>query len=463
MLILSPNIGHDEDRAEAFKDLAQRQAGSDAVLTPPLQLTKEQRRLHVRQTLREDHQFRLQNKPEGAQTKFDTLADELYSFFRGTAFLYYRDHAGTDAHLPEVFAVGDVHPENFEVMPNEDGAPFFGISDFDEAYVAPFSYDVKRGALGFYLIAREAGLDKGERKDVVRAFVDGYIGGLKTFAQDDREKWHEFRIDNSPDMIRELLEEAQEAREDFLDGKIDLEKGRFVSSEEIVPHSKYVEDFQDAIDDYVDSNDIEETERTGHFAVKDVAIKKGSGTASLGLDRYWVLIDGPGEQGDHTDDIILELKHTRRSVLYGLTPAPDDSEDKAERTDKAQTVHLVGGDPYHGFVEMDGRSYLVRERSPFKDDIDVDDLGEDAMQEHADICGHVLAQAHARSDEDTGVMEGQAEIKILESIHPPLFREDVVRFAKAAAKRLKKDWKLFKKDHALGAFQFSGAEDEEDE
>lgn len=462
MLILNPNIGHDEDRAEAFKALAQRQTDADGILTPPLQLTKEQRRLHVRQTLREDHQFRLKNKPEGAQTKFDTLADDLFSFFRGTALLYYRDHAGTDGHLPEVFAVGDVHPENFEVMPNEDGAPFFGISDFDEAYVAPFSYDVKRGAVGFYLVGREAGLDKGERKDVVRAFVDGYVEGLKSFAQDDREKWHEFRLDNSPEMIRELLEEAQEAREDFLAETIDLDKGRFVSSEEIVAHSKYVEDFQEVIDDYVENNDIEKTERSGHFKVKDVAIKKGSGTASLGLDRFWVLIDGPGEEGDHTDDIILELKQTRRSVLYGLTPAPDDSEDKAERTDKAHTVHLVGGDPYHGFVEMDDRSYLVRERSPFKDDIDVDDLDEDEMQTYAAICGRTLAQAHARSDEDTGVMEGQAEIKILKSIHPELFREDVVRFAKAAAKRLKKDWKLFKKDHALGAFQFSGS-DEDDE
>ena len=34
-------------------------------------------------------------------------------------------------------------------MPNEDGAPFFGVNDFDEAWVAPFSYDVKRGAVGF--------------------------------------------------------------------------------------------------------------------------------------------------------------------------------------------------------------------------------------------------------------------------------------------------------------------------
>lgn len=73
---------------------------------------------------------------------------------------------------------------------------------------------------------------------------------------------------------------------------------------------------------------------------------------------------------------------------------------------------------------------------------------------YADICAKALAQTHARSDEDTGVMEGDAEERLLSSIEPHLFVDDVVRFAHRAAKRIKADHKLFKQDHELGAFSF---------
>lgn len=34
-------------------------------------------------------------------------------------------------------------------MPDENGAPIFGVSDFDEAVLAPFTWDLERGAVGF--------------------------------------------------------------------------------------------------------------------------------------------------------------------------------------------------------------------------------------------------------------------------------------------------------------------------
>ena len=455
MIILQDPRGTERDRTDAFEEFARRRA-EGAVVVPPLLLKQDERRLYVRRTLREDHQFRIHNRPEGAQAKFDKLAASPFVFFRGTALLYYRDYAGLDADLPRVFTIGDIHPENFGVMPNEHGAPFFGVNDFDEAYVAPFSYDVRRGAVGFWLIARENGLKKKERRRVVRAFVRGYLDGLKSFARDDREKWHQYRLDNSPKMIRKLLKEAQEDRAHFLDGKLDVERERFIPSEEIVPYSKYVDDFQKVIDGYVKDKDNEidtKQRRDGFFQVKDVAIKKDSGTASLGLDRYWILIDGPSDAP--TDNVILEMKQARRSVLHGLVPFAEGTDsEKAKQVVQAHSIHLAGGDPFYGRATYDDHEFLVRERSPFKDDIDVDGLDADGLTEYADICGRTLAQPHARSDEDTGVMEGNAEEKILSSIKPKLFADDVVRFAQRAAHRIVKDWKLFKKDHALGAFEF---------
>ena len=84
----------------------------------------------------------------------------------------------------------------------------------------------------------------------------------------------------------------------------------------------------------------------------------------------------------------------------------------------------------------------------------MDDLDKKEMKEYAHICGRTLAQTHARSDDDTGIMEGDAEKRILSSIIPEVFIDDVVRFSEMAGKRVYKDYKLFKKDLKLGAFQF---------
>lgn len=453
MLVIDSTEQHDIDRTEAFAEFAKRRAEGQ-IFVPPTLLSPEERRLHVRATLREDHQFRIKNHPEDAQEKFDKLAASPFAFFRGTVLLYYRDYAGTDAHLPVVFTVGDVHPENFGVMPNEDGAPFFGINDFDEAYFAPFSWDVKRGAVGFYLAALDCGLTPKKAEKIAGAFVAGYLEGLQEFARDDREKWHEYRLDNSPPMIRSLIESAMGNREKFLKRFVDLKKKVFLSTAEIVPHSKHVPQFQKTIEKYQKDNEIDVHGRAGHFKVKDVAIKKGSGTASLGLERYYVLIDGPTD--DPLDDIILEIKQARESALKGLAPAGKTNgvDGKADRVLKSHHIHLAGGDAYYGQAVIDKESFTVREHSPYKQGIKVKDLSKKEFKEYAYICGETLSQAHARSDEDMGISDGSAEKHILAAINLSVFQDDVVRFAKMAVDRIYADYELFKQDHALGAFNF---------
>jgi uncharacterized protein (DUF2252 family) len=458
-MIIQGKATPEQDRKKAFFNHAQDRANGHEIF-PPYLLPKEERRQYIRKTLREDHQYRIHNKPEGAQAKFEKLARSPFTFFRGSALLFYRDHCGSDGHLPKVFTIGDVHPENFGVMPNKNGAPFFGVNDFDEAYIAPFSYDVKRGVLGFYLVSLEAGRKKKHCKKAAKSFVKGYLKGLKEFARDDREKWHEYRIDNSPKMIKKLLKESQTSREKWLAEIVDLKNCSFIPGEEIVPMSNEKEAFQKVIDKYLQDNEglvDSNRENKDFFRVLDVAVKKGSGTASLGMDRFFILIDG-NNSDDPGTCVILELKETRESALTGLVPGEKKKTGKTEskKIVQAHEVHLAAGDPYYGQATYDGRDFLVRERSPYKDEIDVDDLNKKEMNEYAEICGKTLAQTHARSDEDTGIMKGNAEEQILSSIVERLFIRDMVAFAKVSCRRLLKDYELFKKDYNLGAFNFVG-------
>ena len=440
-------------RFEQFRLLADAAARGEFVMLPRL-LSGDDRRLHVRQTLREDHQTRISRADEEAATKFDKLAGSLFSFFRGTALLFYRDMAGQDQWMPSVLALGDVHPGNFGVMPNADNVPIFGVNDFDESAYAPFTWDLKRGAVGFMIGAAEMGGlgDKACRK-IAKKFVRGYIVGIRRFAEEDSERSHEMRLDNAPKMIAKLLESAQESRADWLAGDyLDEFRRGFRATGELVPVSRRRDEFQALVDAWRKENDVQVPRRAGEMRVKDVAVRRGAGTASLGLPRYYLLIEGPGRDG--SDDLIVEFKQARRSALAGLVPPSSFNDvDRGARVVHAQAVQLVRGDVFFGHATFEGRSFLSRERPPFKDDVDLDNLDKKGWKTYAKICGQTLAHAHALSDE-TGALDYDIEPAILRAVNPQkLFVADILRYAHAAARRLRRDHEAFQKDHARGAFK----------
>ncbi|MCM5704022.1 DUF2252 domain-containing protein [Larsenimonas salina] len=444
-------------RLETFRRLAESVATGEFVLRPRV-LQGHDRRLHVRQTLREDHATRIASGSEEAAAKFDKLARSRFSFFRGTALLFYRDMAGDDGWMPTVLALGDVHPENFGVMPNANNVPIFSVNDFDEAYYAPFTWDLKRGATGFMIAAETEGeLEHKHRVKVVRQFIKGYIEAMTRLARESTEQDEEMRFDNAPKLIRSLFESAHEARAEWLeDDYLDASRRGFRATEELVPISSRRDEFQSITDQLVKDNQIEVPARAkgpeaSGMHVKDVAIRRGQGTASLGLDRYYALIEGPA--GDGTDDLIIEYKQARHSALAGLVPpSVYEMDSRAERISHAQAVHLVRGDVFYGHIEFDGQSFMSRERAPFRDDIDLDDLSKSEWKKYARICGRVLAHVHALSDE-SGKIDYDIEPAIVEAIGPPaLFTADMVDYALEAAERARRDHELFKEDHARGAF-----------
>lgn len=446
------------DRADAFRRYAELRAAGE-VEVPPHLLGPRERRHHVRNTLIEDHAVRLRDTPEAVASKFAILAASAFSFFRGTALLYYRDHAGVDGHLPGVFSIGDVHPENFGIMPSAAGHPFFAANDFDEAWIAPFTYDVGRGAVGFWMAAHEQRLGRGGRRRVVRAFVEGYLDGLVAFAADDSEHTHQITEDSCPAVLKPAFTKARRPRAKFLSKRVDLEAHRFIPEERIEPRNDLVAVLQPVVDTYAATlADTGPGRPEGFFRVHDVALRHGGGTASQGLARFWVLLDGPSPAGE--DDVIIELKMARRSALYGLVPATSfDARTSAERIALAHREFLVDGDALYGAAEIEGSSFVVRERSPQKVNISVAGFTDDELLAYADVCGRALAQTHARSEShllDVGVEGPGTDIGILQVVQPQVFVADTVEWAEEGAARVLADHELFIEDLERGAFDAPG-------
>lgn len=441
------------DRVEAFRDLARRYAEGACVMRPG-QLTGHDRRIHVRETIVEDHATRIDKKAHDAKEKFDELSGSLFAFFRGTSLLFHRDMAGEDARMPTVLLLGDVHPENFGVMPNADNVPVFGVNDFDDTCYGPFTWDLKRGATGFMIaVEEEGGFGPKHQRAIARDFIEGYVEGMRHFAQQGTEGAEQLRPDNSPKIVRRLFDKSMKPREKWLWKRYLDEKGRgFRANDELTPIPHRLDEFQAQVDRLAKRNGIEPKGRVGRLQVKDVAVRHGQGTASLGLPRYYILLEGPAR--DATDDLILEFKQARRSALDGLVPNEEFDEGRVgERVAHGQAVHLSHGDVFYGDVEVDGLSFMSRERAPFRDDIDLDDLSRESWSEYAAVCGWALAQSHARSDE-VGKLDYDIEPRILKAIEPvALFVEDVLDFAGEAFERLRRDHDFFVRDREHGAFE----------
>src|SRR6187551_1231786 len=117
--------------------------------------------------------------PAAFRRKFRKMAASPFAFYRGSASLFYADQTGEyaddsflDQWTSRVWIHGDLHAENFGTYMNSDGRLVFNVNDFDEAYVGPFSWDLKRFAASVALI----GYGKALSDDVITALVT-------TFAQ----------------------------------------------------------------------------------------------------------------------------------------------------------------------------------------------------------------------------------------------------------------------------------------
>lgn len=135
--------------------------------------------------------------------KHKRMKRDAFTFLRAT---YFRWAKGIEAvcgalkDAPPVFAVGDIHLENYGTWRDGEGRLVWGVNDFDEAAVTPYAYDLVRLAASA-LLARDAKEADGGRlapfKDLsgggaVDSILAGYREGLKAprpTLLDEQETW----------------------------------------------------------------------------------------------------------------------------------------------------------------------------------------------------------------------------------------------------------------------------------
>eukprot|EP00667_Euglena_gracilis_P009450 EG_transcript_9601 len=369
----------------------------------------------VHQALEDENCFAALQDPGSAHMvgeKIRKLKDSTpFVFLRGTAALFYYDMFCEDRTFiaiqsnPHLFVVsnGDCHPENFGNTLLANGNLVFGVNDFDQAFRAPFTWDLKRGAVAFILACGDYGFPLDTCKKAVDSWLNGYqdvVSGNCTFRHDDLlvegsaylRKPKARMVKATMEMIRNKFDRNGGHRK-WLGKKVDMQRLRFKAGANLKPlPASRIPEFQDVIFRYLWSGvSALVLYPKGHqfWKVLDVAQKLRSGTGSWGLDRYWILING-----DNNEPRILSMKQVVTGVMEKYLNQHLTDYNQMYRVMSMMKSAQGYENLFFGVVSFEGRYYFIMEQSPFKSSVTVGDLKEPEFVDYAFVTGRAQAMLH---------------------------------------------------------------------
>ncbi|MEY3732868.1 MAG: hypothetical protein RL347_227 [Actinomycetota bacterium] len=360
--------------------------------------------------LEEQEQSRV---PRLLPLRHQRMGVSAFTFYRGTAIIMASDLGAQPSSGLQVQLCGDAHLSNFGLFAAPDRVPVFDVNDFDETNPGPFEWDVKRLATSFVLAARDNGYAKGVVGDAALASAQQYRLSMATYSRmAEIDIWYD-RVDPSAleawaqrantkgaeKAVRRTVAKAQ-ARTmwtavnkltEVVDGR-----RRFVDQPPLVV--RVPEDSEArrlmlvALPGYLASLAPDRRDLLERYEVIDIG-HKVVGVGSVGL-LAWVLL----LQGRDADDIlVLQVKQAQHSVLEPYT-APSQYAQMGERVVEGQRLMQAASDPFLGWVTGKlGREYYVRQLRDMKWSPDVAKFAPDGLRGYAELCGHALARAHART------------------------------------------------------------------
>ncbi len=349
--------------------------------------------------------------PGAWRGKFRKMAETSVAFYRGSAALFYADVSrDTDPFINEktgrVWIQGDLHAENFGTYINGAGQLVFDVNDFDEAYVAPFSWDVKRFAAGLALIGYHKALSDGEIKDLVGHAAQNYAQQVARFAKgEDRD--FSLRLDTAKGPTLGILQKARLlTRIGRLDGDTEIRDAdrkfkinKFCSPVDAATHAK----LEAALEEYYQTIPDKKKRRRLEYFAKDYTRRKGLGIGSAGLEMYTVLLEGDSQALEN--DLLLSMKIAQPSAVAKYITDPNISGyflHDGHRTAVSQRALQAYADPLLGYTSLDGKGIYAAEVSPYCADLDWGNISDfDEMMEVTADLARCVAKIHCVSDADS--------------------------------------------------------------
>ena len=333
-----------------------------------------------------------------------------FAFLRGSAAVMASDLSSLPVSGIRVAACGDMHVSNFGVYASAERSLVFSINDFDEVYVGPWEWDLKRLAASAAVAANFLGGDRAQCEAVARECVRSYRKRISRYAgMGYLEVWYDRISDRA--VLDSLTPKARRIAQRIMDrararGHIrTLEK----LTERINGRHRFIEDVplivretrtekgtpvKVALDRllrvYVDSLSFDRKVMLSRYRIVDVA-RKVVGVGSVGTECWMIMLHGSSED----DPLFLQVKEAKQSVLAPYVDIKLPFEHQGHRVVFGQRLTQGSPDIFLGWCEVEGRDFYIRQLADMKGSAALDDI--ETLPEYCGLCGWALALAHAKS------------------------------------------------------------------
>lgn len=342
--------------------------------------------------------------------RYGRMARSPFAFFRGAAGIMAYDLQHTPNTGIRVQACGDCHLSNFGAFATPERRLVFDLNDFDESLPGAWEWDVKRLAASFVMAARANGAGR-RQADAAQAAVASYREHIRDFVPlSPLEAWY-YQVDvqsimdemQDSDWRKQARKEVQKNLKrtiaDHYFPKLTHEHEGRIRIRENPPLVYHLPEHNDAealeerlrfmLEGYKASMAEERRDLFNRYHFVDCAVKV-VGVGSVGTRCLIALL-----MDSDRHPLFLQVKQANQSVLEPYFGA--DLPHHGQRVVVGQRRTQAASDLFLGWThDQVGRHYYVRQLRDVKISADVSLMTARRLRSYAELCGRVLARAHAR-------------------------------------------------------------------
>ncbi len=401
-----------------------------------------------------------------------------FTFFRGAAMLQAHDLAGTPHSGIIQQICGDAHLGNFGGFASPERTLLFDLNDFDETHPGPWEWDVKRLAASFVLAARTGGFSRHSADEIVYRLVRSYQRWMAHYAEKgamqvwyDRISYERLLDSIDDEHAREVLgremKKAQKRTHERLLPKIGSKvEGRWQINDELpslfhifgenpvfgAEERKMLLGNRQALaqqlyGEYLATISISHRQLLERFSMQDLACKV-VGVGSVGTRCLVLLLTDEQDK-----PLFLQIKEARPSVLAPYVPAGvSPYANEGQRVVVGKRLMQAFSDIFLGWSHAGGHHFYFRQLRDMKISPAIERYSPTVMALYGELCGWVLARAHARSGGFAGEISGYLG-------RDDEFASALVRYAAAYADQSERDYELFRAACLSGRLEAQSEDD----
>lgn len=335
-------------------------------------------------------------EPERLQLKYRKMRESSFVFLRGSCHLFYSrlPRSGLFRSAPAAWSCGDLHIENFGSYKGDNRLSYFDTNDYDEAALAPASWDLVRVLCSLWVAADCGALGNTKASDA-KALAQTLLSAYAASLAQGKAYWLERDTAQGP--VKALLDALRgRERNQFLDERTQKKPGKQRKLRiDKVKTLEVTRAQHEEVGDFMQVFARDQPE-PAFYKLLDVA-RRIAGTGSLGVERYVLLVRG---KGSPDSNYLLDLKRSLPSSLvpHLSVPQPRWVSEAHRIVTLQQRMQAVPMALLHP-VTMNKQPWVLRELQPSQDRVATDKLGRGSknLEQLVTAMGRLIAWAQLRS------------------------------------------------------------------